>query len=269
MGKFDKIVICSDIDGTLIDSKQNISKENLEAISYFKSEGGLFTLATGRTPFGFKHFVDIVKPNISVVCQNGAGIYNYETNKYEWIMNVSHKAGEAVEYIRQNFPTTGIEIITEEAVCCDRLNYWVEDHATKELFSVVLKPYQEIKVPWIKILFAQNEEESDILTEHMMKTPFADEYKLVRSHEYYFEILDKNVNKGVAVKKLAELYNIEEKNIIVIGDNNNDVEMLLAVENSYAVANASKKAKQAANYMVCDNEHSAIADLIYTLEKKL
>ena len=51
MKKFDGILFCTDLDGTLLESDHKISKENIEAIRYFQSEGGLFTFLTGRMPF--------------------------------------------------------------------------------------------------------------------------------------------------------------------------------------------------------------------------
>ena len=43
MGKFDGILICTDLDGTLYKNDKTISEENKEAIEYFKREGGYFT----------------------------------------------------------------------------------------------------------------------------------------------------------------------------------------------------------------------------------
>lgn len=40
MGKFDGTLICKDIDGTLLKNDETISCENIEAIEYFKREGG-------------------------------------------------------------------------------------------------------------------------------------------------------------------------------------------------------------------------------------
>ena len=51
MGKFNGILICTDLDGTLLDNEKHVSKENIEAIEYFKKNGGLFTFLTGRMPF--------------------------------------------------------------------------------------------------------------------------------------------------------------------------------------------------------------------------
>ena len=47
MKKFAGVLLCTDLDGTLLDKNQNVSKENLEAIEYFQAEGGYFTFVTG------------------------------------------------------------------------------------------------------------------------------------------------------------------------------------------------------------------------------
>ena len=49
MGQFDNTVLISDLDGTLLTKECSISQKDLDAISYFRNEGGLFTVATGRT----------------------------------------------------------------------------------------------------------------------------------------------------------------------------------------------------------------------------
>ena len=53
MKRFEGILICTDLDGTLLKNDGSISLENREAIEYFKQEGGYFTFVTGRMPFLF------------------------------------------------------------------------------------------------------------------------------------------------------------------------------------------------------------------------
>ena len=71
MGKFDGWLICSDFDGTLYINKQ-IAEEDIRAIRYFQSEGGLFTFASGR----FAHMLDSmgtgITPNAPMATMNGA-----------------------------------------------------------------------------------------------------------------------------------------------------------------------------------------------------
>ena len=75
MGKFDGILLCTDLDDTLLTTDKRVSDENSKAIEYFKSEGGLFTFATGRVPQGAKLMLNYVHPNAPMVCFNGAAIY--------------------------------------------------------------------------------------------------------------------------------------------------------------------------------------------------
>ena len=51
MKKFEGILLCTDLDGTLLRNDKSISRENLDAINYFMSEGGYFTFITGRMPY--------------------------------------------------------------------------------------------------------------------------------------------------------------------------------------------------------------------------
>ena len=63
MGKFDGMLICTDLDGTLLRNDKTISRENIEAIEYFKQAGGYFTFVTGRMPFFVSYVLSAVNPN--------------------------------------------------------------------------------------------------------------------------------------------------------------------------------------------------------------
>ncbi len=59
--------LCTDLDDTLLTTDKRVSDENSKAIEYFKSEGGLFTFATGRVPQGAKLMLNYVHPNAPMV----------------------------------------------------------------------------------------------------------------------------------------------------------------------------------------------------------
>ena len=48
MGLFDGTLICTDLDGTLLNNNYQASPENGEAFRYFQAEGGRLTFITGR-----------------------------------------------------------------------------------------------------------------------------------------------------------------------------------------------------------------------------
>lgn len=270
MGKFDGLLICSDVDGTLIDDNFKIPKANLDAIEYFKAEGGLFTLSTGRTPQGAQLYLDEVRPNAPLVCQNGAAIYDCSERKYLWSSPIEDYAYDIVDYVIDKFPGCGVEVLCESGIYFPKRNFSTDKHARDEEFTFVEKDYREIKDPWLKVIFAEEKVGADAIQTELQSSAFAEKYQLVRSYATYYEVLEKSTNKGKGMKKLLELLGMESNNVIVIGDNDNDAEMLLAVENSYAVKSASAYAKECARFILdADNNEGALAFLIDKLEKEL
>ena len=73
MGKFDGLLLMSDFDSTLA-WKGTISPENCEAIRYFQSEGGLFSIASGRYRHWLLQWQDFILPNTWCAMINGAVI---------------------------------------------------------------------------------------------------------------------------------------------------------------------------------------------------
>ena len=73
MGKFDGVLLCTDIDGTLLNTNRKVSQENKKALEFFKKEGGLCTFVTGRMPFFVSDIYDAMKPNAPFGCINGGG----------------------------------------------------------------------------------------------------------------------------------------------------------------------------------------------------
>ena len=111
MGKFDGMLICTDLDGTLLKNDKTISCENIEAIEYFKREGGYFTFVTGRMPFFVSYVLDTIKPNVPFGCVNGAGLYDGRKGEYVWKAVMPKNVIELVKYI-DNFNGMQYNIIT-------------------------------------------------------------------------------------------------------------------------------------------------------------
>ena len=78
--KFDNKLIVSDLDGTFFDSEVGIVRVNVDAINYFKENGGFFTFATGRNELTLEP--DVIKlVNAPIICCNGSYLYDPESNR--------------------------------------------------------------------------------------------------------------------------------------------------------------------------------------------
>jgi Cof subfamily protein (haloacid dehalogenase superfamily) len=267
MGKFDGILICTDLDGTLYKKDKTISDENREAIEYFKREGGYFTFITGRLPYYSVDAYNRARPNAPFGCINGGGVYDGEEKRYIWTREIAREVIDLVKFVDERFCGVGIQI------CCLERTYFLGDDEINERFRKRTGitnntcNLREISEPMGKIIFNSRDIDKLAEIEKLLKAhPLGDRFDYVRAEKTLFEILPKGVNKGLALEKLVEYLDLDADKTVAIGDFDNDVGMLKAAKLGVAVSNASKLALEAADIVTVSNEEHAIARVIYALE---
>lgn len=267
MGKFDGILICTDLDGTLLKNDKSISAENKEAIEYFKSEGGYFTFVTGRMAFYSEDSYHAVNPNAPVGCVNGGGVYDYEKDEYVWQCELPKHANEIIDDVEREFPEIGIQINTfHKAYFCKDNESMIRFRRVTGLPNLKMH-YRDIEETFAKVIFGSDLPEEIISLDKFLKSHhLADDFDFIHSERSLYEILPKGIGKGMAVKKLAEYLGIDNSKTVAIGDYNNDISMFDAAGVSIAVSNASPDALRAAKYITVSNEEHAIARVIADIE---
>ncbi len=268
MKKFEGILITTDLDGTLLNDEHIIPKENLDAIEYFKENGGYFTFITGRPTVIIGDLYNTVKPNAPIGCFNGGGIYDVEKQEYLWTVELSRDALEMVKHVDEVMPEMAIQLCGFENCYFCKMNPSMINHLNIAGFPDLRCHYNDVKEPLAKVLFADESEENlfklmDILNNH----PRAGEFDFIRSYAEYYEILPKGMSKGLLVTKLAEILGIDKEKTIAIGDNDNDASMLISAAVGVAVSNASPMAMEAADIITVSNNECAIAKIIDDLDK--
>ncbi len=267
MGKFDGILLCTDLDDTLLTTDKRVSDKNSRAIEYFKGEGGLFTFATGRVPAGAKLMLEFVHPNAPMVCFNGGAIYDFKDDKILWSRSLGKEALKVVEYVDKMFESAGIEVCTDDKNYFCKTNKIVEEHKAFEKLPDNYLDYHLIPEKWNKVLFMVETDEMPYLRELISAAPFFDDFTFVLSSPWYYELLPKNSSKGEGLVHLANLLGIDPKRTIAIGDNENDLKLVKMAGVGIAVANAIDETKSAADLVTReDNNSSAIAAVIEMLD---
>ena len=267
MKKFDGILMCTDLDGTLLRNDKTISRENKEAIEYFKSEGGLFTFITGRMPYYVSDMYEAINPNCPFGCVNGGGIYDHRTGEYLWTLPIDDVVRVLVEHIDKNISEMGIQVSTFHKT------YFCKDNEAMIAFRKatglpnIIRHYNDVTEPVAKILFADSKEENIQLLEKLLKShPLAERFSFIRSDKTLYEIVPKNADKGTLLIKMADIIGIDVKRTVAVGDYNNDVPMLREAGLGVAVSNAVEAALAAADYVTVSNEEHAIAKIISELD---
>ena len=194
MGIFDGILICTDLDGTILRNDKSISKENIEAIEFFKREGGKFTFITGRMPYYAVDMYKLINPNAPIGCVNGGGVFDYSEEKYIWTSVMPSGVDELIRAVDERLPEVGINVSTFYKT------YFYKDSSAMVRFrksaklSNEVKHYAEVCEPIGKIIFATDKEEEILEVQRILESHrLAESFDFIRSERSLFEILPKGV----------------------------------------------------------------------------
>ena len=260
-----KLIAC-DLDGTLIGSNLKLSKENYEAIKEIADKGILFVPTTGRTIcemeeiFNMPEIRYVIFSNGAVVCDKLTGeniflgldeknfSFIYDTaSKFNMYM-VVHKDGKtyadkkkSTMFSKYNVSREVVKLVKEHCILCDDLEKVVCD-----------------SVECVSIFFA-SKEETDSCRDILSSNP---DLYIVEGWECNLEIFYKNAGKDNALKILVEKLNLDMKNVISIGDSDNDTKMTVISGLGLAVENACDILKNNADEIICSNDEHVVRYVI-------
>ena len=108
------ILLVSDVDETLVEAPAPIPPRNIEAIRRFTEQGGRFAIATGRSVFSTKQFVDQLPVNAPCVLFNGSGIYDYAAQKMLTAEYLPASFRQHIVDLCAAFPAMGAVVLDEK-----------------------------------------------------------------------------------------------------------------------------------------------------------
>jgi len=240
-----KLVI-ADLDGTLV-HKQFVSKETLKTIKKLKEQGILFTIATGRHMVATKELAENLEVDLPVICGNGAIIYDFKSNQimHQEIISddILHRIMDRCfdDHLDFLMYTTKHVVATQQAA--NKIHEKIGVFDTHIVDKGELKDY--IKTGVFKILVI--DEGIDKLKTLKTYLSIFKEISMVQSRPFFLDIGHHLSNKGRTVKKLADILNVEIKDVLAIGDQENDITMIETAGLGIAMGNGHLELKRAAD----------------------
>lgn len=261
-----KWCVC-DMDGTLLNSKDIISKENEIALKKLQQNEVEVIIASGRVDLMVKSFIKQLDLKGYVISCNGGLIRNIKTEEilYSKVIdkNVSNKIityckdynvdfliyTDSLVYSNRNNP---------RAIKFENINNTLDKDLQLPIRYIEDMNVEEIeKINVLKILLVCNKHEQ---VEQLQKK-FSEfkEITAVSSADGLLDIMASNTSKGKALKILSEKLNVNLDNVIAFGDNYNDIEMLKCVGMPIAMENSVEKLKAEAKHITKSNDESGVA----------
>lgn len=257
-----------DLDGTLLDDNKNISDRNVEAIKKATKENIRVVITTGR-PLNAKiknyyNQLGLFKEDQLFIGYNGSGIYSILDGKC--IYKSTLKIPEISEIFSfASLFNASCYAYLDNLLLYNHLNVYVlkEYYFNKAKFEKIDPSVLSDDFECFKVMIA---EKSDVLDriESLIPEKLRNKYTIVRSMPYYLEFIPKGTNKYSSLKYVASLYNINEDEIMAIGDSMNDYSF---VDAAYSVAmdNSVSKIKEDFKFHTLSNNEDGVAYIINKL----
>lgn len=265
MGKFEKVLLVSDFDGTLNDDSGKPHESVYDAVKYFCDNGGLFTLSTGRTYQAIKHYDTIKLYNAPALLCNGSMAYDFDKGETAFFDGIGEEAFDFIRDISKTFPEASIEMYAFDETFAINLTQKTERHFTSQSIPFkLIKDPEEASVPWAKVMIGCTNE-----TTHGIQSYIRSRYGdpcFLPTDGSFIEVLKEGVNKGTALLKLADHLVVPHSRAYSIGDGYNDVDMLISAAAGFVPCNGSKEALDVADYVVRSNNEGAVTHAIEILD---
>ncbi|MBR1812059.1 MAG: HAD-IIB family hydrolase [Clostridia bacterium] len=263
--KFQNCLLASDYDGTLYDDTGKIPASVMDAIKYYISEGGYFTVCTGRVLQGF-HAYDSAYINAPVLLSNGACAYDYTKNQYAFRVEIGAEGIPLVRALAEKFPMLSIELYNTETICAVHMSKNTKQHfAIQNIEGVPVDDPAKSKLPWTKIMLLDALPVTDAVQAFIAE--FCDDPVSIPTSGDWIEITKRGANKGTGVLRLADSLGVPHDRVFAVGDGYNDADMLRAARIGFAPRNGSREALAAADRIVRSNRDGAVAHVIEILDK--
>jgi Cof subfamily protein (haloacid dehalogenase superfamily) len=261
-----------DIEGTLLKSDHTVSDATIKTIQQLKEKNILVVLVSARPVHGISRISKIVgletAPTIGLnggyIAQNNQVIY--KCNKPASTVIALHTAVE-------QYPLTTLYYQDELWSAEKESQYSINEQKITDV-PVTIQPIAEIVLQWERGNTGPNKimmigDESTIQqVESTLQPQFANQLNMAKSRPIYLEAMPLNVSKAKALEKVIQQYHIESEEIITIGDNFNDIEMIAMAGTGIAMGNASDTVKAVAKYVTDTNNNDGVAKAIQHFSKQ-
>lgn len=268
-----KTLYVSDLDGTLFNTEKKVSSYTEQILNQCIEKGMKFAVATARMPYGCDYRLKNIHMNTPGILTNGVFLYDFKQEKVI-----------SAEEIERNSVTLAINAFAEEGISCFVYTYddkglsifyddrqlenqkqYYSDRALEKCQSVNYVTNVQMAVLGKKVAYIAYTGKKEQLEKVCRRLDSIKEisysfYLNIYNGWYCLEVFSKNASKKNALMKLKKMMNSDE--LVVFGDNLNDLSMIEIADRSYAPENALDEVKEQVTGVLLDCNHDGVAHFL-------
>lgn len=257
-----------DIDGTLTNSKKEITAATKEAIQDIMKRGHKVILASGRPTAGMRRYekeLELERYGGYLLSFNGARVIDCYTGEvvYRRLLPLTF-VPELYRFAKKN----GCGLVTylgDEVISAFPIEKYVETEA--RINGIPVREVENfpafVDFEINKCLMTAEPERAAVLVEELQER-YGKTASIFRSEPYFMEIMPYQVDKATSLDRTLLSVGIRRENAVCCGDGYNDITMLRYAGVGVAMGNAQKEVKEAADYITAANDDDGIVQVIET-----
>ena len=264
--------IALDLDGTLTNSKKEVTPATREALLAAQENGAHIILASGRPTFGIEPVAECLKLNKQggyILSYNGGNIVNAKTGEKLFSQFLPDEViPELYAYAEENghalLGYAGNEIITE----MPDDQYVKEESRINKMNIRKVENLFEAMEPHPTKLLMTGDPTLMLKAEKELVEKLGDRMDIFRSAPFFLELVPKGIDKAKSLLRLLSKINLTPADMIAFGDGYNDLSMLKLAGMGVAMQNAAPEVRAEADYITLSNEEDGIAAALEHFCKK-
>jgi len=264
-------LIAIDLDGTLLNSKRQVPVENIETIREVVKRGIRVVICSGRIFTSGNYYAGVLGSRGPIIACNGSIIKDSQTLEVLYDNPLSQEDSLRIVDVchreKVYFYGYAEDILYAETLEYDALYYWRFNKRLPREHRVEIKIINNFSenlaknfIPVSKfVVISDDAEQLAQLRKYMEKM---EGVTVVSSAKNNFEIFRKGVSKGNALKMLSQKLDIDRKQIVAIGDNENDYTMIEYAGLGIAMGNAENMIKDIAQDITLTNDENGVSEAL-------
>lgn len=268
-------IIALDLDGTLLNSKKELSRVNLQVLEKAASKGFAIVPTTGRFYGGMPDFIKALPFVDYAITINGAQVQDLAANKAIYRAELPWQQAVSIMDWLDQFPVIYDCYMENDAFMTEALKLKIDetihDAHYRKMFHELRNPVPELKdyirgrgihgvgVQKVQFFTAVPEVRAQIMEE--LPKRFAN-LAVSSSHIQNIEINQSHANKGEALLTLASYLNVPIEKTFAFGDGLNDLSMIETAGMGIAMANGCEEIKEAADTITVSCDEDGVAKAI-------
>lgn len=263
-------LVCSDIDGTLLNKDRELSSRTIQIMKKIKGKLPII-LISSRMPKAMTHLQkDLGILDCPLIAYNGGQILTSKNGTLHTIQSIEIDIDITQEILTFiSGANIHMSLYNSNEWYVPAMDFWANREMNNTKVQPTIKNLKKVIIDWKgrkigphKIMCMGEKGEIQLL-ENYLKIHFSDELNIYRSKDTYLEIASKRISKLSALEFLInQQYEFSLKEVIAFGDNYNDIEMLEGVGYGVAVDNAREEVKKIANRITLSNKEDGVAIIL-------